>query len=89
MGSKFGAALDNRRLSAYRDTYPRNTSPGQFSPGGHEMVTETARDLAEMTYSPVLDEETMRALRKIWLEAIMVETFEDAADLIQSALIPD
>ena len=53
------------------------------------MVTETARDLAEMTCSPVLDEETMRALRKIWLEAIMVETFEDAADLIQSALIPD
>jgi hypothetical protein len=32
------------------------------------------------------DVEAIRALRKIWLEAVMVETFEDVADLIQSAI---
>ncbi len=53
------------------------------------MVTETERDLAEMLQEPVIEGEAMRALRKIWLEAVMVESFEDAADLIQSALIPD
>ena len=53
------------------------------------MVTETEQDLAEMLDRPVIDENAMRALRKIWLEAVMVESFDDAADLLQSALIPD
>lgn len=53
------------------------------------MVTETERDLAEMLQEPLLDENAMRALRKIWLEAVMVESFDQAADLIQSALVPD
>jgi hypothetical protein len=32
------------------------------------------------------DELALRALRGIWLEAIMVESFDDVADLIQSAI---
>ncbi len=53
-------------------------------------MRETALDeLREMREEPVIDEMAMRALRKIWLEAVMVETFDQAADLIQSALIPD
>lgn len=57
------------------------------------MVTvKTAlEELAELreAEAPPEDAEAIRALRKIWLEAVMVESFEDVADLIQSALISD
>ncbi len=44
--------------------------------------------LREMHYESK-DAEAIRALRKIWLEAVMVESFEDVASLFQSAIIPD
>ncbi len=53
------------------------------------MRDSAVDELREMHEEPVIDEMAMRALRKIWLEAVMVESFDQAADLIQSALIPD
>ena len=49
---------------------------------------DAVEELGEMLSSdhdPV-DEEAIRALRTIWLESVMVESFEDVADLIQSAI---
>lgn len=53
------------------------------------MQKPVVDELSEMLQQPVIDEMAMRALRKIWLEAVMVETFDEVADLIQSALVPD
>ena len=58
------------------------------------MATDLADELAAMIDWPVLEAATMRALRRIWLEAVMaegqaVETFEDVAELLQRGLTPD
>lgn len=58
------------------------------------MATELETDLAAMIDEPVIEDLPMRALRRIWLEALMadlkpMESFEDVADLIQDCLIPD
>ena len=56
------------------------------------MVTsQTIIDLDELRqmHYESKDAEAIRALRKIWLEAVMVESFEDLASLLQSAIVPD
>ncbi len=58
------------------------------------MATDLADELAAMIDRPVIEEPAMRALRHIWLEAVMaegqaVETFEDVAELLQRGLTPD
>ena len=52
------------------------------------VSTEALEQLAELRdLEPAPEDvEAIRALRKIWLEAVMVESFEDVADLIQSAI---
>jgi hypothetical protein len=52
------------------------------------IAMDTLDELGEMLHSEhdPKDDEAIRALRKIWLESVMVESFEDVADLIQSAI---
>jgi len=53
------------------------------------ISTKTVSELSEMlseSETPPEDIVALRALRKIWLEDVMVESFEDVADLIQSAI---
>lgn len=72
-----------------RDVFGVYSSHCQISQEAKTMRDSAVDELREMHEEPVIDEMAMRALRKIWLEAVMVESFDQAADLIQSALIPD